>query len=135
MADSENAKQVARDVVAAIVSGKKVDKTKIQIKNGYSRNSALTSRAIRTESYKKEFKWLSDPIIKQFERQRELALARMQETVSRAEYQHAVTAVDKMTHNIQLLGGEATERHAIIVIDEEVKKRYATPSPKGDSEG
>ena len=54
-------------------------------------------------------------------RARDQAVARMTKTIGKAKYRDAVDGVDKLTKNIELLSGRATERHA--VLDDEKKSK------------
>jgi hypothetical protein len=51
-----------------------------------------------------------DPIVKRLMTIRELAIDRAQKTMSKAKGSDAITAIDKLTKNIQLLSGRPTER-------------------------
>ncbi len=67
-----------------------------------------------------ELKRKIQPIIEQLETERQRALDEMAGKISKAQYHHLVDSIDKMTKNIQLLGGRPTEINQITI--EDVKK-------------
>lgn len=108
---SFNAKAVAKEVIATVRKGEKVNMQKIQRKHGYSKFSAAAMKATKTKAFKDEIK----PIIDQLEAERQRAVSLMKKRISKAKYRDLVDGMDKLTKNIQLLGGKTTEnvKHTI----------------------
>ena len=95
----------AREVAETIRKGKKVVLGKIIAKRYAISTSEAPQRVTQTKSYQKEMK----PIIDQLEEERQRAITMLKKKISKAHYHHLVDALDKMTKNIQLLGGKPTE--------------------------
>lgn len=112
---SENARAVAKDVIASIRKGQKVNKGKILRKHGYSKAMSLSpTKVTTTKSYLEEIK----PIVEQMEFERSEILKLLPERRGEASYRDLIDATDKLTKNIQLLSGRETESHKISVDDE-----------------
>lgn len=109
---SINAKKVALDVIASVSKGKKVNKTKIQIANGYSLESARSNKALRTDTYKETIATFVDRLEKERSR---LLLEASSRDISTERYSTLVEAMDKLTKNSQLLQGKSTENVATVV--------------------
>lgn len=72
-----------------------------------ARQQSLTLRGIREEL---------NPIVARLEKHREKIIARMEKEISKARYRDLTDALDKVTKNIQLLSGGATEHIAAKVV-------------------
>ena len=101
--------------------GKTGDRTSLGemlLKAGYSKSVAKNPFLIfNSPAIKKEL----NPLIIKLIRHRDKILKRMEQTLSKAKYRDAVDGLDKVTKNVELLSGRATERHA--VLDEEKKAK------------
>lgn len=87
--------------------------SKAMIEAGYSENTAKTPQKL-TESV--EGKRLISSIVDKMERERDrLILYMADKDLSKEKYRDMMEAVDKLTKNIQLLNGGATERHGLIL--------------------
>lgn len=106
---SQAAKAVAREVIREVGNGRRPHKTKIQIKHGYSRESARSGKALKTKSYKEEIQ----PIVDRLEIERDRAVRLMSKKIGKAKYRDLVDSVDKLTKNLRLLTGESTANVAI----------------------
>lgn len=73
---------------------------------GYEKSMAKNPYQILESETIKE--GMSD-MVNELEKQRVKALKRLNETVDKASYRDAIDAIDKLTKNIQLLGGKPTE--------------------------
>lgn len=73
---------------------------------GYGKGYAKNPHILRASL---GFKKVMEPFIKQLETARDKALKRSEDTVDEAGYADAITAVDKLTRNIQLLKGDPTD--------------------------
>ena len=73
---------------------------------GYSEKTLQNPHKLRDSV---GFKEASIPLLKQLSRQRQKAIRRMDATVDKASYRDVNDGVDKLTKNIQLLGGKPTE--------------------------
>ncbi|QGH73082.1 MAG: hypothetical protein [Podoviridae sp. ctviO18] len=102
---SENAKAVAQEVIKTVRNGKKINMQEIQQKHGYSKESAKSMKAKNTKTYKAEIK----PLLDRLEEERDRAISLLEKTSSKAKYRDLVDGLDKITKNIQLLGGKSTE--------------------------
>ena len=103
---SINAKAVAQEVMEKVRNGKKINMQNIQKNHGYSPKSAKSMKAKRTKTYKKEMR----PIVEQLEAERQAVIKCLPKARGEAKYRDLVNAIDKLTRNIQLMGGGATER-------------------------
>lgn len=132
---SVNAKAVAREIIQTVRKGQKVNKGKIIRKHGYSKSVSLRpSKVTDTESFREEI----EPIVKQMERERQAILKALPQKRNNASYRDLVDAADKLTKNIQLLSGKATEiqDHRVNVDDEKyarIVKREARALDGGSS--
>lgn len=102
---SENAKAVAMEVSENLRKGKRVILGKIIAKR-YSKSTSKSPQIVtETKSYKEAIK----PIIEQLEEERQRAIKTLKSRISKAKYRDLTDAIDKLTKNIQLLGGKPTE--------------------------
>ena len=101
---SENAKAVAQEVIKKVRKGEKINKQKIQRRHGYSKTSAKSMKATTTKTYKEEIK----PIVEMMEQERIRALEQAAKVRGKAKYRDLIDSADKLTKNIQLLGGKPT---------------------------
>lgn len=118
---SENAKAVAKDVIKKLEKGEKVVFSQIMENRGYRKNTIKNPiNVTNTESYKKEI----EPLLDRLMEERDRAIALLSKTISTAKYRDLVDGIDKITKNIQLLNGGATERlqHSISSILDELEK-------------
>jgi ribosomal protein L17 len=108
------AKEVAKEVLGDIGRGKKPNITKIAVKKGYTYKTANSGEVQKTKTFQKEVR----PIVDRMIIARDKALALMDKTVSKAKYRDLSDGVSKLTTQIQLLSGEATERFDLKAVDE-----------------
>lgn len=102
---SQDAKAVAHEVLDTLGKGKKISLRKIIKKHGYAQNTADNPKnVIETDSYKS----IVDPFIQKMVDERDAAIKRMIKVRGKAKYRDLVDSIDKMTKNIQLLGGKKT---------------------------
>ena len=104
---SENARAVAREILGNIGKGEKASVRKIAPKHGYSKKTANSGQIQKTQTYKDEIKPFVERLIKERER---LLSAIEKKGLTKERYKDAVDSLDKLTKNIQLLSGGATER-------------------------
>ena len=115
--NSENAKAVASEILQTIRKGKKVVIGTIMRRHGYSESvSKIPGKVVETQSFQE----VISPVVKKMIAERDKVLVAMVKKRGRAKYRDLIDAVDKLTKNIQLLSGRATER---IGEDLEVKHR------------
>ena len=89
---------------------------------GYKRKTAKNPKNLtNSKAFKKELQ----PLLKRLEEERDAVIKRMKATRSKAKYRDLVDAVDKLTKNIQLLSGRATERVEEVVNNEQRKRLIA----------
>lgn len=90
-------------------------------KAGYSSKTARSPKKM-TES--KKYQEVVNPVIKAMEAERDAILKRLPKVRSKAKYRDLTDGLDKMTKNIQLLGGKPTENvsHSIADILDELDK-------------
>lgn len=101
---SFNAKAVAKEVIDTVRKGKKVNMQVIQQKHGYSKTSAKAMKATNTKSFKEAI----DPVLDAMKTERDAVLKAMKGKRSKAKYRDLMDGLDKLTKNIQLLGGKET---------------------------
>lgn len=119
---SINAKQVAKDVQKAIVTGEKVILGEIVEKRGYSPSTVINpKRVTNTHSYKEEMY----DFVKELTKQRDRALkALANKDLSLEEVKTLTNAVDTLNKNVQLASGGNTENIGIsLQISEEIAKK------------
>ena len=104
---SENAKAVARGVIEKVRKGEKVVIGDIVEKQGYGKSMKThPNKVTNTKSYQDEMK----PVVEQLEKERLAVIKRLKTTRNKAKYRDLIDGLDKLTKNIQLLSGGATER-------------------------
>ncbi len=104
---SENARAVAREVIATVQAGKKVSKGLIIKKHGYADSVVeKPEKVTKTKSYQEEI----NPIIEMMKQERDAIMERLKKTRNKAKYRDLVDGMDKMTKNIELLSGRDTAR-------------------------
>ena len=112
-------KRVVKETIKNLNRDKPLNKGKILDKIGYKKNTVRTPEIVyNTEYVKRE---LSN-VIKELEKNRDLALKSLPNKLKKAQYNHAITGVDVLTKNIQLLSGQATERKETILDDDQKSK-------------
>jgi hypothetical protein len=109
---SEAAKAVAHEVIKTVESGGRPVITTIAPKKGYSRRTAASGKIQKTKSYRAEIA----PLVQRLEEERDAVIKRMKAVRGKAKYRDLVDSVDKLTKNIQLLSGRATENVAAKVV-------------------
>lgn len=108
------AREVAKDVIAAVRNGEIPNLQKIQKKHGYSDYSAKSMKATMTKTYKKEIK----NVLKALEDERDRLIASISGTdLSKEKLRDKIDAFDKIIKNYQLLSGGATENISTITPD------------------
>jgi hypothetical protein len=116
---SEDAKNVAKEVLETIGSGEKVILGEILRNNGYSDNTADNPLLVTST---KSYQDVINPVIVKMEKERDrLLLALANKDLSEEKYQTMIDGLDKLTKNIQLLNGGSTERSSVIVFDSAFK--------------
>ena len=102
---SLNARETAKDVAELIRKGQRVNLGEI-IRKRYSEVVSKSPTIVtNTKSYQDEMR----PIVEQLEEERQRAIAMLKKKISKAKYRDLTDGVDKLTKNIQLLSGKATE--------------------------
>ena len=127
---SENAKAVAKEVSENLRKGKRVILGKIIAKR-YSKSVSEKPKIV-TET--KRYKEVMKPIVDQLEEERQRAITKLKGKISKAKYHHLIDGIDKLTKNIQLLGGKPTENIGIFnkkQIDEIAKRISARSGGNG----
>lgn len=107
------AQNVAKDVLATIGKGKPVVMKHVLKKNGYSEAVAKNPQQVTNS---KSYKEIVDPFLKSMKDARDKALKRAIAMSNKASYRDAIDGLDKLTKNIQLLEGKATENVAARVV-------------------
>ena len=104
---SENAINVANDVLENLRKHKKVNKGQIILKRGYA-PSVATAPTVVTNT--KSYQSVISPVVDQMVRARDRALKEINSRVLNiVQYADLVTAINKLSHDIQILSGGATE--------------------------
>jgi hypothetical protein len=99
--------------------------------SGYKEEYSKSGHILKTKQYKEKMKPIVDQLIK--ERQRILDELK-NKRLNKEKYKDLVDALDKITKNVQLLSGGATERVASVEISEIIaKKNDIDSSPKPNS--
>lgn len=108
---SENAKAVANEVLGNIGKGQKISIAKIARGKGYSRATANNPKLI-TET--KSYQDIVNPFLDKMSKERDrIIVAMSRKKLSKEQYRNLVDGLDKLTKNIQLLGGKPTENNKL----------------------
>jgi hypothetical protein len=91
------------------------------LESDYTGRYSESGHILKTKQYKEKMKPVVDQLIA--ERQRILN-ALIKKNLTKEEYKNLVDSLDKMTRNIQLLSGGATERVTTVEISEAIAKKY-----------
>lgn len=110
------AKEVAKEVLENIGKGKKPNLGKIARKKGYKDNTADNPKLItETKSYQE----VIEPVVKRLEKERDRVIkALSKKDLDKERYHDLVDGLDKITKNIQLLSGKATDNVKVIPISD-----------------
>jgi hypothetical protein len=113
------AKKVAEEVLVTIGQGKRPNVKKIGPKHGYSPKTAGSGLIQKTKTYQKVLR----PLVDQLEAERQAILDRMPKVRGKAKYRDLVDGLDKVTKNLQLLTGRATEHIGVAILTNEDKAK------------
>jgi hypothetical protein len=100
-------KLVAQDVLETVLNGEIPNKKDLQIKHGYSVNSAQSNKAFLTKGYKTTINSFVSKMVKERER---LIVSMNKKDLSKVDYAKHLMGLDLLTKNINLLSDEPTER-------------------------
>lgn len=106
---SLNARAVGIEVKATVEKGGKVVLGKIIKKHGYSDAIASNPSKVTKQT---AFKEVVDPFVAKMMKRRDAAVKLLATREKRANYNHLIDGIDKLTKNIQLLTGKDTERRS-----------------------
>lgn len=124
---SENAKAIAEEVLGTLGRNEKVSVLKIAVKRGMKKKYANSGQIQKTKTYKETIEKNKKPILERMIEERDRAIKALKGKISKAKYRDLTDAIDKLTKNIQLLGGKPTERLVISDILNE-SENYNTPT-------
>lgn len=106
------AKNVALDVISSIGKSRKINKAKIAIKHGYSKQSARSGVPLMTKTYKETI----EVYVNRLDKLRSKVLIELtQRDLSVERFATLSDTLDKLTKQSQLLQGKSTENIATIV--------------------
>lgn len=133
---SDNAKQVAREVIKTIRKHQIIDKGDIIKKVGYSDSvSKRPSTVTETQSYKDEI----EPIVNRWRREiSRIQTALESKDLNAEEYKTLVDSIDKLNKQVQLAEGKPTETVKTMIDDEQFERivnNYANKQRKESSSG
>lgn len=104
--DTEKQKKLLKLISENIgISGSTKSMYQMMLEAGYSESTAKQQSGILAGIQDK-----LDPIVQAMIDHREKVLEQMKEKLPKAQYHNLIEALDKLTKNIQLLSGKATER-------------------------
>lgn len=114
---SEDAKNVAKQVLETIGSGKKVIMGEIIRENGYSETTSQTPKLVtETQSYQE----VVQPIVARWRKEIDRIQTELESKVLGDEkYKDLVDAMDKLNKQVQLATGGVTERVGVKMSEEE----------------
>ena len=119
------AKAVGQEVIETLGKSRKVVLGRIARKHGYSLHTADTPKNItNTKSYQA----VVLPLVTKLELERNEIIERLKVTRGKAKYRDLIDGFDKITKNLQLITGGATENVNLNVrrlSNEEIRKRLA----------
>ena len=97
---------------------------------GYSENTIVAPQKLTNSvAYKREIL----PLIKRLEDERDRAIDLMSKKIGKATYRDMSDAIDKLTKNIQLLSGGATDTHLVINISKEIAQKNSIQEQAQDT--
>ena len=130
---SENAKAVAIEVQNKVSKGEKVIMGEIARKHGYSKGISKQPIRIRnTQTYQDEIKPFLDRITRERDRLIREAESR---NLTQEEYKILIDSVDKLTKNIELLSGRATERKEEQLSEEQINEIISRRATQNNPSG
>lgn len=103
------AAEVAKEVLGTIGKGKRPNITRIAVKKGYTYKTANSGQVQKTKTFQNEIQ----PLVQRLEEERDAIIERLKATRDKAKYRDLIDGMDKVTKNIQLLTGGATENIAV----------------------
>lgn len=110
---SQNALNVANEIIAKMKAKEKINLTEIQVNNGYNLKSARSQKALQTKTFKNAI----EPVIAQMERIHRKAIANLESRDYTKERIDSIVNLSKqMIHDTQLLQGKSTENTGVNVI-------------------
>lgn len=116
---SINAENVAKTVIERVRKGKKVILGEIIESHGYAPSIATApTKVTKTKSYQNAIK----PLVNQLETERQAILNKLPEVRDDASYRDLIDGLDKITKNIQLLTGGATDNIAVQGVEITVRR-------------
>lgn len=125
------AREVAKEVIREVRKGKIPNLQKIQRKHGYSKESAKSMKATRTIAYKNETKL----VVEAMERERNRIISELSsKDLSKEKYRDLIDGLDKITKNVQLLSGKATDNVKVIPISNEFVQNSNQHQENSESE-
>jgi len=117
---TERQKALARELIENTKRAKPLNKKELVAKVGYSELSASHKQKeiIESPGVQKEIQ----PIVEQMKKERTRAIMAMAGKIEKAKYRDLNDAVDKLTKNIELLTGGATEREEHFLNEEQLNE-------------
>lgn len=113
------AANVAKEVLGTLGKGKRPSVRAIAPKHGYTPGTANSGAIQKTKSYKR----VVSPVIDAMLKARDKALKELNDKdLTIVNYDSLITGINKLTHDIQILGGKATENIAIVLSVEDRAK-------------
>jgi len=118
---TEKQKALAKELIANTKRAKPKNKRDMLVSIGYTKNTAehTPDKIINGKGVQEEL----SPLIKRLIIERDRAVKHMKLKIKDAKYRDCTDATDKLTKNIELLQGNATERVQSIDITEEQRAR------------
>jgi len=110
MANSYNAKAVAEEVIKTVRAGTKVELGKIQKRHGYSDSSVQAGKAIKTKTFKRAIKPLTDGLHREIQKIKKEMAGR---DITEEKYRDLADVLDKLIKNYQLLSGGKTSNESL----------------------
>lgn len=128
---SVHARAVAKEVLETLGRGERVSVSKIAPKHSYTQLTADSGSIQKTASYKE----VMQSTVTAMERERSRLIESMEhKSLKKVDYRTHADAVQKLTHDIQLLSGGKTEnvtvdedRRILIGIVKELRQGYIEP--------
>jgi hypothetical protein len=119
---------VAQKVLGKMGKGEKVSIGAIAREVGYS---PLTANNPETITNTKSYRDVVEPFVAKMIKERDRIIDAMsRKDLGEVQFNHLTDSVDKLTKNIQLLNGNATEKQVInINIDGNANSRYVNTAP------
>ena len=130
---TERQKALAKELIANTKRAKPLNKSEILEGVGYTRNTArhIPHKIINAPGVQKDIK----PVVAKMIEARDRAIDLLASKEEKANYSDVTGGIDKLTKNIELLSGNATERTEDVLNEEQLDELFKRRQTKDSTDG